>query len=217
MTTFLLLLLLLLTTVHSQLSGMSLSSDPPSMEEANQHLPTQPVDIKHVAIGDSIDITWTPAIAVNKKMCIEPYLEELSVPGSKASPSEVEIVETADHPICFDVQTMDYEKEESDEYVTTKGSKSYEMKMKRKVRINVKEAASGKSYVVKAAVVMDDMKSGVSDDASPDDYDVARMTEYLSHGVAFFTVNRKGEMTPEFVEDNRVNRIESGEVGGGVQ
>jgi len=215
MTTFL-LLLSLLTTVHSQLSGMSLSSDPPSMEEKNQHLPTQPVDIKHVAIGDTIDITWTPAIAVNKKMCIEPYLEELSVPGSKASPSEVEII-TADHPICFDVQTMDYEKEESDEYVTTKGSKSYEMKMKRNVRINVKEAASSKSYVVKAAVVMDDMKGGVSDDASPDDYDVARMTEYLSHGVAFFTVDRKVAMTPEFVEDNRVNRIESGDVGGGRQ
>ena len=45
-----------------QQSGLRFSVEPPSMngdtEEDDQHIPTQPVTIKHVHGGDTIIITW---------------------------------------------------------------------------------------------------------------------------------------------------------------
>lgn len=181
-------------------SGLRFTAEPPIESIEDQVLPDQPVTIKHIRGGDTVIVTFTPGINVAKKICIIPSIEETSAIGSKASPSEVEIINPTD-PICFNPETTSYQAEQD---MSRKALHAgLDEKLKRKITIQTTEKSNGKSYVVKGKV------SIKQDSTKTDSYDVDRMNTYLEQGVVMFTVSRGADVPLDqgMVEDNKINRI----------
>lgn len=183
-------------------SGLRFTAEPPIESIEDQILPDQPVTIKHIRGGDTVIVTFTPGINVAKKICIIPSIEETSAIGSKASPSEVEIINPTD-PICFNPETTSYQAEQD---MSRKALQAgLDEKLKRKITIQTTEKSNGKSYVVKGKISIQ------QDSTKTDSYDVDRMNTYLEQGLVMFTVSRGADVPLDqgMVEDNKINRIVS--------
>ena len=152
----------------------------------------------------------TPAINVIAKMCVIPTIEEVSAPGSKASPSEVEILNEND-AICFDEKTASL-KNELEMSSQKEKDKHVDEKLRRKFVIKTHASSQGKTYIIKGQMEMKDgvkSSSGSTKTMKNDEYDLVKMNDYLNRGLVMFAVDRTVVLDQTMVKDNQINRVHS--------